>query len=122
MRTFTDSCSAPISSRCKAPTRRPIKRVAKRLVDARARGLRVVGTVSAMGKTTDGLIQLANDVSAAPNPREMDMLLSTGERISCALVAMAIDDLGYEAVSLTGSQAGIETDEAHMRAKITAIA
>ncbi len=98
-----------------------IKRVAKRMVDARASGLRVVGTVSAMGKTTDGLIALANEVSTEPEPREMDMLLSTGERISCALVAMAINDLGYEAVSFTGSQAGIETDAAHMKAKITAI-
>jgi aspartate kinase len=98
-----------------------IKRVARRLVEAKARGLRVVGTVSAMGKTTDGLIELANAVSDAPNARELDMLLSTGERVSCALVAMAIHDLGYEAVSLTGSQAGIETDAAHGRAKITAI-
>lgn len=98
-----------------------IKRVASRLVEAKRRGLRVVGTVSAMGKTTDGLIELANAVSEAPNPRELDMLLSTGERVSCALVAMAIYDLGYEAVSLTGSQAGIETDAAHGKAKITAI-
>jgi aspartate kinase len=74
-----------------------------------------------MGKTTDGLIELANQVSVEPNGREMDMLLSTGERISCALVAMAIHDLGYEAVSLTGSQAGIETDAAHTKAKITKI-
>ncbi len=87
-----------------------VRRVARRLVAAKEQGLRVVGTVSAMGKTTDGLIALANDVSPAPHPREMDMLLSTGERVSCALVAMAIHDLGHEAVSLTGSQAGIETD------------
>ena len=98
-----------------------VKNVAKRLVQAKERGLRVVGTVSAMGKTTDGLIDLANAVSSAPNPREMDMLLSTGERISCALVAMAIHDLGYEAVSLTGSQAGIETDASHTKAKIERI-
>jgi len=98
-----------------------IRRVARRLVEAKERGLRVVGTVSAMGRTTDSLIALASDVSPTPSPREMDMLLSTGERISCALVAMAITDLGHEAVSLTGSQAGIETDAAHMRAKITAI-
>jgi aspartate kinase len=98
-----------------------VKRVARRLVDAKERGLRVVGTVSAMGKTTDGLISLAYEVSPDPEPREMDMLLSTGERISCALVAMAINDLGHEAVSFTGSQAGIETDAAHMKAKITAI-
>jgi aspartate kinase len=98
-----------------------VKNVAKRLVEAKERGLRVVGTVSAMGKTTDGLIDLANAVSPEPNPREMDMLLSTGERISCALVAMAIHDLGHEAVSLTGSQAGIETDASHTKAKIERI-
>src|SRR3954470_17911523 len=98
-----------------------VKNVARRLVEAKDRGLRVVGTVSAMGKTTDGLIALATEVSPAPNPREMDMLLSTGERISCALVAMAINDLGHEAVSLTGSQAGIETDGSHMKAKIQSI-
>jgi aspartate kinase len=98
-----------------------IKVVARRMVDMRERGFRVVGTVSAMGKTTDGLIELAQQVSSAPDEREMDMLLSTGERISCALVAMAIQDLGYEAVSFTGSQAGIETDASHTRAKIRAI-
>src|SRR3954454_22241092 len=98
-----------------------VKNVAQRLVEAKERGLRVVGTVSAMGKTTDGLIDLANAVSDTPNPREMDMLLSTGERISCALVAMAIHDLGHEAVSLTGSQAGIETDASHTKAKIQSI-
>jgi len=98
-----------------------VKNVARRLVEAKERGLRVVGTVSAMGRTTDQLISLATDVSPAPNPREMDMLLSTGERISCALVAMAIHDLGHEAVSLTGSQAGIETDASHTKAKIQSI-
>src|SRR5262245_22769212 len=98
-----------------------VKNVARRLVEAKERGLRVVGTVSAMGKTTDQLISLATEVSPAPNPREMDMLLSTGERIACALVAMAIHDLGHEAVSLTGSQAGIITDAAHTKAKITEI-
>jgi aspartate kinase len=98
-----------------------IKGVARRLAAAKEGGLRVVGTVSAMGKTTDGLIALANDVSPSPDAREMDMLLSTGERISCALVAMAIHDLGHEAMSLTGSQAGIETDAAHTKAKIQAI-
>ena len=75
-----------------------IKNVAARMVAMRKGGKRVVGTVSAMGKTTDGLIELANQVSAQPNGREMDMLLSTGERISCALVAMAIHDMGFEAV------------------------
>ncbi|MFN8224879.1 MAG: aspartate kinase [Gaiellales bacterium] len=98
-----------------------IKNVARRFVGAKRKGLRVVGTVSAMGKTTDSLIALAHDVSDTPAPRELDMLLSTGERIACALVAMAIDDLGEEAVSLTGSQAGILTDSAHTKAKIQAI-
>jgi aspartate kinase len=98
-----------------------IKHVAQRLVAAKDRGSAVVGTVSAMGKTTDGLIELAHRVSPAPDRRELDMLLSTGERISCALVAMAIHDLGHEAVSLTGSQAGILTDAAHGKAKITTI-
>jgi len=98
-----------------------VRNVARRFVDAHRRGLRVVGTVSAMGKTTDQLIALAKDVSPSPNPREMDMLLSTGERIACALVAMAIHDLGEEAVSYTGSQAGIITDAAHMKAKIKEI-
>ncbi len=98
-----------------------IRHVAQRFVEAKRRGLNVVGTVSAMGKTTDQLLALASDVSPTPNPRELDMLLSTGERIACALVAMAIDDLGEEAVSYTGSQAGILTDSAHTRAKIREI-
>jgi aspartate kinase len=98
-----------------------IRRVAERLADAKERGLDVVGTVSAMGKTTDSLLALAHDVSPEPNVRELDMLLSTGERIACALVAMAIHDLGHEAISLTGSQAGILTDPAHTRAKIREI-
>ena len=98
-----------------------IRHVARRFVEAKRRGLKVVGTVSAMGKTTDQLLALASSVSPTPNPRELDMLLSTGERIACALVAMAIDDLGEEAVSYTGSQAGILTDAAHTRAKIREI-
>jgi aspartate kinase len=98
-----------------------IARVAERLVAARETGLEVVGTVSAMGSTTDTLLELAHEVSAQPNVRELDMLLSTGERIACALVAMAVHDLGQEAVSLTGSQAGIITDAAYTRAKIREI-
>ena len=98
-----------------------IRHVARRLVEARERGVRVVGTVSAMGKTTDTLIELARQVSPHPNPRELDMLLSTGERTACALVAMAVHDLGHEAVSFTGSQAGILTDAVHTRAKIRQI-
>jgi aspartate kinase len=98
-----------------------IRHVAHRLVEARARGVRVVATVSAMGDTTDGLLELAQQVSRQPHPRELDMLLSTGERIACALVAMAVHDLGYEAVSFTGSQAGIITDHVHTKAKIREI-
>ena len=98
-----------------------IRNVAARLVQARSRGARVVATVSAMGDTTDGLLALAHDVSPEPYPRELDMLLSTGERIACALVAMAVHDLGSEAVSFTGSQAGIITDPVHTKAKIREI-
>jgi aspartate kinase len=95
-----------------------LKRAAGRIVAAREEGNRVVAVLSARGKTTDELIRLADEVSAAPDPREMDMLLSTGERISCALCAMAIHDLGHRAISLTGSQAGIVTDTSHTKARI----
>jgi aspartate kinase len=81
----------------------------------------VVGVLSAMGTTTDELIRLAHEVSDRPHPREYDMLVSTGERISNALCAMAIHDLGHEAVSLTGSQAGIVTDDSHTKAKIVEV-
>ena len=95
-----------------------IKRAARRIVAKREAGNRVVAVLSARGKTTDELIAMAEEVSPAPDPREMDMLLSTGERISCALCAMAINDLGHEAISLTGSQAGIVTDTSHTKARI----
>jgi aspartate kinase len=95
-----------------------IRRVAARLVDAKHHGGRVVGVVSAMGQHTDELVALAHEVSPRPKPRELDMLISVGERVSCALVAMAISDLGQDAISLTGSQAGIVTDTAHGKAKI----
>jgi aspartate kinase len=98
-----------------------IRHVARRLVEAHEGGARVVGTISAMGKTTDLLLDLARQVSPHPHPRELDMLLSTGERTACALVAMAIHDRGHEAVSFTGSQAGILTDPVHNRAKIREI-
>jgi aspartate kinase len=98
-----------------------IKAVAKRLVAAREEGRRVVGVLSAMGDTTDDLIRLAHEVSPQPHPRELDMLVSVGERISNALCAMAIRDLGHEAVSLTGSQAGIVTDTVHGKAKIVEV-
>ena len=84
----------------------------------REAGHRVLVVLSARGKTTDELIAMAEEVSDAPDPREMDMLLSTGERISCALCAMAIHDLGHRAISLTGSQAGIVTDNSHTKARI----
>jgi aspartate kinase len=95
-----------------------IRSVARRLAAAKGGGGRVVGVVSAMGRHTDELLALAGQVSADPEPRELDMLVSVGERISCALVAMAISDLGLDAISLTGSQAGIVTDTAHGKAKI----
>jgi len=95
-----------------------IKRAARRIVEKREAGYSVVVVLSARGKTTDELISMAEEVSAAPDPREMDMLLSTGERISCALCAMAIHDLGHRAISLTGSQAGIVTDASHTKARI----
>jgi aspartate kinase len=98
-----------------------IKGVAQRLVAAREAGHRVVGVLSAMGDTTDDLIALAHKISAHPHPREYDMLVSVGERISNALCAMAIRDLGHEAVSLTGSQAGIVTDTSHGKAKIVEV-
>jgi len=98
-----------------------LKRVARRLVDARESGAKVVAVLSAMGKTTDELIRLAHEVSSRPHPREYDMLVSTGERISNALCAMAIHDLGHEAVSFTGSQAGIVTDGSHTKAKIVEV-
>ena len=95
-----------------------IKRAARRIVAQRDSGRRVVAVLSARGKTTDQLIAMAEEVSPTPDPRELDMLLSTGERMSCALCAMAINDLGHRAISLTGSQAGIVTDTSHTKARI----
>jgi aspartate kinase len=95
-----------------------LKNVARRIVAAHAEGTRVVAVLSAMGDTTDDLVRLAFEISPEPRPRELDMLISVGERISCALAAMAIHDLGHEAISLTGSQAGIVTDTIHGKAKI----
>src|SRR5687767_5939507 len=95
-----------------------LKRASRRIVAARENGQRVVAVLSARGKTTDELIQMAEEVSTTPDAREMDMLLSTGERMSCALCAMAINDLGHKAISLTGSQAGIVTDTSHTKARI----
>jgi aspartate kinase len=95
-----------------------IKRVAKRIVDTRKAGNDVVVAVSAMGDTTDELVDLAQQVSPLPPGRELDMLLTAGERISMALLAMAIANLGYEARSYTGSQAGVITDSTHGKARI----
>ena len=95
-----------------------IKRVAKRIVAAKRAGSEVVVVVSAMGDTTDELIDLAQQVSPLPEGRELDMLLTSGERISMALLAMAIGSLGVEARSFTGSQAGVITDRVHNRARI----
>jgi aspartate kinase len=95
-----------------------IKRVASRIVDTRLSGHDVVVVVSAMGDTTDELIDLANKVSPLPPARELDMLLTSGERMSMALLAMAIANLGHEARSFTGSQAGVITDGTHGKARI----
>jgi aspartate kinase len=95
-----------------------IKRAARRIVAAREAGNRAVAVLSARGKTTDELVAQALEISDRPDSREMDMLLSTGERISCALCAMAIHDMGHKAISLTGSQAGIVTDSSHTKARI----
>src|SRR3954453_2443291 len=95
-----------------------IKRAARRIVAAREAGNRAVAVLSARGKTTDELVAQALEISTRPEPREMDMLLSTGERISCALCAMAIHDMGHKAISLTGSQAGIVTDSSPTKARI----
>jgi aspartate kinase len=95
-----------------------IRRAARRLAAAQDGHAGVIGVLSAMGGTTDDLLDLAGSVSPHPQPRELDMLVSTGERITCALCAMALLDLGLRAVSLTGSQAGIVTDGAHGGAAI----
>jgi len=95
-----------------------ILRVAKRIVDTKRAGNEVVVVVSAMGDTTDDLIDLAKQVSPNPPGRELDMLLTAGERISMAVLAMAINDLGFEARSYTGSQAGLITDSTHGKARI----
>ncbi len=98
-----------------------IKRVAQRVVDTKRAGSGVVVVVSALGDTTDELLQLASQVSQDPPERELDMLMSTGEQISVALLAMAITELGEKAVSFTGAQVGILTDGTHTKARIIAI-
>ena len=98
-----------------------IRAVAARVAAARAAGSDVVVVVSAMGDSTDELIALAHRVSPEPNRRELDMLLTTGERVSMSLLAMALHDLGVEAISFTGSQSGVLTDGAHGAARITGV-
>jgi aspartate kinase len=98
-----------------------IRNVARRVADG-APGHQTVVVVSAMGKTTDGLLGLARQVAPTPDTREMDMLLATGEQVTIALLAMALHGLGFKARSLTGAQAGLRTDRAHTQARITQIA
>jgi len=98
-----------------------IKNVARRIARARDRGDRVVVVVSAMGGTTDNLIKLAYQINNHPGDRELDVLLSTGEVVSSTLLAMSLKSMGYEAISLTGAQAGIKTDAAYSRARIMKI-
>ncbi len=98
-----------------------LRAVAERCAAAREAGNRVVAVLSAMGDTTDDLLRLAHDMVPQPDPRELDMLVSVGERISCSLAAMALIDRGHGATSLTGSQAGIVTDSAHTKAKIVEV-
>src|SRR5712691_7357551 len=97
-----------------------IQSVARRAAES-APGNQLVVVVSAMGKTTDGLVRLAQQIAPAPDPREMDMLLATGEQVTIALLAMALQALGFKARSLTGLQAGLRTDRAHTKARIARI-
>ncbi len=94
---------------------------ARKAIRAQREGNQVVMVVSAMGKNTDTLVDLAGQITGSPPAREMDMLLSTGEQVSVALMAMAIDSLGHKAISMTGAQIGIKTDSAHMKARIHSI-
>ncbi len=98
-----------------------IKNVARRIVDTKNKGYDVIVTVSAMGKTTDVLVEKAFEISQNPSSREMDMLLATGEQVSIALLAMAIQSLGHPVISLTGAQCGIKTDSSHKKARINNI-
>ena len=95
-----------------------ISNVAHRIVESYKQGFQVVAVVSAMGKTTDDLINLANSLNTDPSPREMDLLMSTGEIVSCSLVSMAVSSLGFKSIALTGEQAGVRTDQLHTKARI----
>lgn len=98
-----------------------VKKVAEKIVERAKEGDRVVVVVSAMGKATDELIKMAGKITSSPDERELDMLISTGEQVSIALLTMAIHSLGWEAISFTGMQAGIVTNAVHTRAKVTAV-
>jgi len=98
-----------------------IRNVARRVTQTKDKGNQVVVVVSAMGDTTDDLIKLAYQVTSRPDERELDLLLSTGEIVACTLVAMALEAMGYDAISLTGAQAGIRTDASYSRARILGI-
>ena len=98
-----------------------VKKVAEKIVERAIEGNKIIVVVSAMGKTTDELIKTAGKITSSPNERELDMLISTGEQVSIALLTMAIHSLGWEAISFTGMQAGIVTNAVHTRAKVTAI-
>ena len=98
-----------------------IKKVAEKIVEKAKEGNRVAVVVSAMGKTTDELIKMAGQITSSPNERELDMLISTGEQVSIALLTMAIHALNRKAISFTGMQAGIVTDAVHTKAKVTAV-
>src|SRR4051794_37485847 len=98
-----------------------IRRCAQRAYDAKRAGNDVVVVVSAMGKTTDKLIELAGEITPSPPKREMDQLMACGEQVSIALTAIALETLGQEAISLTGAQAGILTEQSHTRARIRTI-
>src|SRR5499427_10573516 len=98
-----------------------IKNVARRVAESAAQGHRVVVVVSAMGKTTDGLVALAQAITTTPDPREVDMVLATGEQVTIGLLAMALQSLGQPACSFTGPQVGMVTDGAHTSARIRRI-
>lgn len=98
-----------------------IKNVARRIIESKNQGYEIIAVVSAMGDTTDNLIKMAKDVNSKPSARELDMLLSTGEQISVSLLAMAIEKMNYEVISLTGPQCGIITNSSHKKARIVNI-
>ena len=100
---------------------RRVRKAARRILSYKKRGYQIAVVVSALGDTTDELVRLAGRINSSPREREMDMLLSTGEQISCALMALALMNLKADAISFTGAQGGIITDAAHTRARIIRI-